>query len=213
MYRRAALARPIASDYRRAVVCRLASGNGTAWSQLAVLRRALSRAAGLRPPPADRRGTDAAGGRFYVPARLARKASIKLSSPFQVQLYRGARHLGIGRDLSRHNEAPPSYSRATGRRRSSLALAEWGSNHRGSGLWSRSNSQSQSPSASSSVRASRLRRLQPHRHPRQGSILIRSLPMQHSRASLNTSIGRARVIAWTSGPFCRRQHCSPIASH
>ena len=35
----------------------------------------------------------------------------------------------------------------------------------------------------------------------------------HSRASLNTSIGRARVIAWTSGRFCRRLHCSPIASH
>jgi hypothetical protein len=29
-------------------------------------------------------------------------------------------HLGIGRDISRHNEAPPTYSRATGRRRSSL---------------------------------------------------------------------------------------------
>jgi hypothetical protein len=30
--------------------------------------------------------------------------------------------LGIGGDTSRHNEAPPTYSRATGRRRSSLRL-------------------------------------------------------------------------------------------
>jgi hypothetical protein len=33
---------------------------------------------------------------------------------------RGALRLGIGHGISRHNEAPPTYSRATGRRRSSL---------------------------------------------------------------------------------------------
>jgi hypothetical protein len=34
---------------------------------------------------------------------------------------RGVLHLGIGRGISRHNEAPLTYSRATGRRRSSCS--------------------------------------------------------------------------------------------
>jgi hypothetical protein len=47
-------------------------------------------------------------------------ASVVGEAALSTRRARGVLHLGIGRDISRHNEAPPTYSRATGRRRSSV---------------------------------------------------------------------------------------------